>query len=190
MDRLLSFVCAGSCCCVQSCHPLREKERERKKKKACERISLKKEQMTEKAEGKAADSPLFIAALRKATKMESKLACQQWHQASVTCIWKRVDLGSFDCWTWPLLRLFECAWLKESVTVPACIRGREKRGTKTYLCRTRMWHPPSTVGTSPLHTGDFCPLVILFSTSSLFACMSQNWINIHSTSQPCATAMT
>jgi len=33
--------------------------------------------MTEKAEGKAADSPLFIAALRKATKTESKLACQQ-----------------------------------------------------------------------------------------------------------------
>lgn len=52
-------------------------EREEEKKKACERISLKKEQMTEKGEGKAADSPLFIAALRKATKAESKLACQQ-----------------------------------------------------------------------------------------------------------------
>lgn len=57
--------------------PSQGKGEREKKKKACERISLKKEQMTEKAEGKAADSPLFIAALRKATKMESKLACQQ-----------------------------------------------------------------------------------------------------------------
>lgn len=41
--------------------------------------------MTEK-EGKAADSPLLIAALRKAIKLESKLECQQQHQALITCM--------------------------------------------------------------------------------------------------------
>lgn len=118
------------------------------------------------------------------------MECQQWHASINLMYLKRVDLGTFACEAWPLLHFVKCGCLRESVLVCACVRERENRGPRTYLCRTRTWHPLSTVGASPLQIEGVCPLIILLCVSAVSACVSQNWVSTHSTSQPCAGAMT
>lgn len=129
---------------------------------------------------------LFIA-LRKAFKLESKLECQQADTKTlISSIWKGVDLGTFAREAWPLLHFDKCGCLRDSVFVCTRVRERENRGPRAYLCRSRTWHPLSTVGASFLQIEGFCPLIIMFSMFSVFACVSQNWISTCSTSQPCA----
>lgn len=107
-------------------------------------------------------------------------------KALISSIWKGVDLGTFACEAWPLLHFVKCGCLRGSVFVCTRVRERENRGPRTYLCRSRTWHPLSTVGASLLQIEGFCPLIIMFSVFSVFASVSWNWISTCSASQPCA----
>lgn len=148
---------------------------------------MEKSRWQKKEKGKLLTVLSLFTALRKTFKMESKLECQQADTKTlISSIWKGADLGTFACEAWPLLHFVKWGYLRDSVFVCTRVRERGNRGPRTYLCRSRTWHPLSAVGASLLQIEGFCPLIIMFSVFSVFACVSKNWISTCSTSQPCA----